>query len=601
MAENSSTHKPRLDDMNIKNSNSSDKSDLIGRGLVYVDNDDDVTSLTRKIKAVSETVAALVPPSRIGVLQSVVNLKLLLLAAKRAHKKLVLITTDQSLINLASGLNIAVADNINAQAKIPQLDNTDELKEDDTIDDSDIIDGTDFENRPAGKRRIGKAKVISQSSDQEIESAVAALDQDDRINNDYNANGIDDDEEEDRPKPKRLMRIPNIHKLQRRIIIIGLLAIIGIGGLVWALIYAPVVNITIKASATPVEVNNKLKLVPNGTVDVAEGHLPAIIKQKKISETTPITPTGSKEVGNKAHGQIAICLPALPIDPYEGTENAVTVPAGTRVAINGKQFTTDGPVTVKGGFRRGNNECNERANWYTVRATAVNYGEESNIKSGSKASIARFTGVSAVARGDFSGGSKRKIKVIEQADVDKALAEIDKRIDSDKVRQELKSALHESVVEVNGGFTMTRSKPSYSPAIGEEVTKSPDLSIEVTYTMVGIRREDLNKLIEHGVKMEHKSRDQYKIYDYGIDKILFSDFRAEHGNYFVKLKTTSYIGSVIDENKLRQDFINKKSEEIKQMARRIRGVEDVSVNMSPFWVSYTNNPDKIHIKFSIDQ
>ncbi len=109
-------------------------SGLQGRGLIYIDTDDDVTSIVGKIKAAKETVVALVPPKRIGVLQSAVNLKLLQRAAKLAHKRLSIVTLDKALTNLASGLTIPVAKNINAQARLLEVDNVDD-------DDDDIIDG----------------------------------------------------------------------------------------------------------------------------------------------------------------------------------------------------------------------------------------------------------------------------------------------------------------------------------------------------------------------------------------------------------------------------------------------------------------------------
>ena len=77
-------------------------SGLQGRGLIYIDTDDDVTSIVSKIKAAKETVVALVPPKRIGVLQSAVNLKLLQRAAKLAHKRLSIVTLDKALTNLAA-------------------------------------------------------------------------------------------------------------------------------------------------------------------------------------------------------------------------------------------------------------------------------------------------------------------------------------------------------------------------------------------------------------------------------------------------------------------------------------------------------------------
>ena len=78
------------------------KSELRGRELIYIDTDDDITSLVEKIKEASGAVVALVPPKRIGVLQSVVNLRLLQRAAKTAKKHLAIVTTDPALVNLAA-------------------------------------------------------------------------------------------------------------------------------------------------------------------------------------------------------------------------------------------------------------------------------------------------------------------------------------------------------------------------------------------------------------------------------------------------------------------------------------------------------------------
>ena len=150
------------------------KSDLRGRDLIYIDTDDDVTSIVGRIKQSSEVVVALVPPKRIGVLQSVVNLRLL------AKKRLAIVTTDPSLVNLASGLGIPVAKNINAQAKVPDMVDEEEI--------SDVIDGNDIavSDIPRSRREA--------SEDKEISAAVVAIETDDRIKNDLDADGVPDDE-----------------------------------------------------------------------------------------------------------------------------------------------------------------------------------------------------------------------------------------------------------------------------------------------------------------------------------------------------------------------------------------------------------------------
>ena len=47
------------------------------KDIIYIDVEDDITAIIGKIKESKEKIIALVPPKRIGVLQSAVNLRLL--------------------------------------------------------------------------------------------------------------------------------------------------------------------------------------------------------------------------------------------------------------------------------------------------------------------------------------------------------------------------------------------------------------------------------------------------------------------------------------------------------------------------------------------
>ncbi|MCZ2444350.1 MAG: hypothetical protein LC101_11310, partial [Flavobacteriales bacterium] len=68
-----------------------------------------------------------VVPSRSGLLQSSVNVKLLKKAAKDSRKKLVLVTSDKITKNLAGVSGVAVASSVKAMAHVP-----DSLSEDST-------------------------------------------------------------------------------------------------------------------------------------------------------------------------------------------------------------------------------------------------------------------------------------------------------------------------------------------------------------------------------------------------------------------------------------------------------------------------------------
>ena len=112
------------------------------KDVIYIDVEDDITAIIGKVKAAKEKVVALVPPKRIGVLQSAVNLRLLARTADLSNKHLVLITNNQALLALASSAKIPVAKNLQSK---PEIADIPALQVD---DDDDIIDG---EQLPVGE------------------------------------------------------------------------------------------------------------------------------------------------------------------------------------------------------------------------------------------------------------------------------------------------------------------------------------------------------------------------------------------------------------------------------------------------------------------
>ncbi|PLS80971.1 hypothetical protein CYG49_03505, partial [Candidatus Saccharibacteria bacterium] len=107
------------------------------KDVIYIDIEDDITSIIERVKGASAKIVALVPPKRIGVLQSAVNLKLLQKAAAGVGKRVVLITSDQSLAALAAGVKIPVAKNLQSRPEIAPIAAL-------SIDDSDIINGEEL-------------------------------------------------------------------------------------------------------------------------------------------------------------------------------------------------------------------------------------------------------------------------------------------------------------------------------------------------------------------------------------------------------------------------------------------------------------------------
>ena len=565
------------------------KSDLRGRDLIYIDTDDDVTSIVGRIKQSSEVVVALVPPKRIGVLQSVVNLRLLQRAAKMAKKRLAIVTTDPSLVNLASGLGIPVAKNINAQAKVPDMVDEEEI--------SDVIDGNDIavSDIPRSRRET--------SEDKEISAAVAAIETDDRIKNDLDADGVPDDEEEKPKKPaKKKSKVPNINSLRNKLLIGGGITVVLIGFLVWALIFAPQATITIQAKTSPLEISKTLTLIPSSDKNVADGQLSPVVKQKKTNESVEFEATGSREVGENAAGTVAFCYETTRNDPNsdELRRNIITLPAGTRLYANGVQFVTDAELRVEGGWN--NAEDKQCETYYSVKATAVNIGPEGNISQNTMMSVSGYSELTALAKENFTGGSKETVKVVQQSDVDAAVAKLRERGDSDAARDELKGQMSDSTVVIDSSFNTGQGEVKVSPAVGESPAENgkATASLEITYTLVGVDRDDLGEVLDEQLKSETDGKNQ-KVYNNGLNEVKFSGFTTVDNGYSVVINTNGHVGPIINEDDVRKQAVGKKSEEIRALLMETDGVNDVSVNMSPFWVSKAPAENKIKVNFEINE
>lgn len=564
----------------VKLDNTPSHDKLAGRDTIYVDTEDDITSIIEKVKESDSSVLALVPPKRAGVLQSVVNLKLLQKAAKSGRKKIALITTNTSLITLAAGLRIPVANNLTAQPELPEA-----LELDDT--DIDVINGDEI--------AIGDLARVSNrpsaNEDKGISAAVAAIETDDKIKNDVDADGVPDNKPK---KPAKTKRIPNFNAFRKKLLIFGSLGLVLIAFLIWAIVFAPHGTITIAAETTPKDISVAVSLRPNAATNVDSKVIQPVIKQIKKTETVNFTATGSKDVGEKAKGKIVIYN-------KQGTGQSVSLAAGTTLRTSdGLQFSLDSAITVGGSTTDGSTIFPGSAN---ANVTAINIGPSYNIEADAELSIAgqSATKVYAVAKGSFTGGSKETVKVVQQSDLDLVAEKLKDQGDQNKIKDELTSQMDKEVVVLSDSFAASYGAISSKPALNETVSSgSATATMEITYTLIGITTTDLTSLIE----TQLGDLENQKVYNNGVDKIQFKNFVASGaGNYSVTINATAQIGPDLDKRKdqIRENAVGKRSGEIVEDIESIPGVSSVKVDFSPFWVSSAPAADKLKVEFTVNE
>lgn len=534
----------------------------MNKDVVYIDVEDDITAIIGKVKGSKEKIVALVPPKRIGVLQSAVNLRLLQRAATQSNKRIVLITNNQALSALSAAASIPVAKNLQSKpeiAEIPALD----------VDNGeDVIDGSQL---PVGDI----AKALDKNDDVDGgEELIEGID-------------LSETEENTRPKPKPIKKssgkkVPNFNSFRKKLFI-GLGAgVVLIGVLVWALVFAPAATVIITARTTTVPVSGVVTLA--AATDAEAGTLKTLTETIEREASVEFEATGEKDVGEKATGTVRFTS-----DSYSALLAGITISAGTPVkTTSGHTFFTD--TTVRLSISSGNTG--------TTGVTAADSGTNYNGASGSVSGAP--SSVNASLTDATSGGTSKVVPIVVAADVQAAKEKLVAEA-TDTIQAELKAEFPDSVRVIDASFIADRQDAVSTPAVGAEAPdKKAKITSKVTYRLNGIEKSELETYLKDVLKKQMQDQTTQKVYKSGIDDVKLNDFARRGDALTVRLVTTGHIGPVINEDEVKEAVIGKKFGDIQNELTKIDGVSDVEVKFPYFWVrTVPNNVDKVTIEFSV--
>jgi hypothetical protein len=541
------------------------------KDVIYVDIEDDITSIIEKVKAAEAKIVALVPPKRIGALQSVVNLKLLQRAADGVEKRVVLITSDNALAALAGGVAIPVAKNLQSKPEIPEIAAL-------SVDDEDVINGEELpvgdlaKTAPASAdafvpptpptTKIAPTSPISPTLPVVGAAAAAAS-----------------------KAPRKGPKVPNFDSFRNKLFLGGGAAVLLIAFLVWALFFAGTATVAITAKTNAVNLDKVLQLNPNGTLDADQGVIKPVTEQIKKTSSVDFDATGKKDVGEKATGTISLV--------NSGESDPVTVPAGSAFTTStGKQFTSNTEVTIAGAKLSGGKVTPGTG---SVPATASAIGEDYNV--GAQSLISNDVTINASFAQATSGGSKRQVTVVSDEDFAKAKEQLGAQ-NADAIKKDLKKQFKSDVIVINESYRADAANPVSAPKVGEESTGRAKLTAETTYSLIGITRDDLKQVFDAITNARIQDKTNQKIYESGDNSVQFSQYSAQEGGVStVKAQSTAQVGPKIDDKQLATQLKGKRSGEIMQLVEAIDGVEKVDVKFSPFWVTKAPAPEKIKITF----
>lgn len=532
------------------------------KDVIYIDVEDDITAIIGKVKAAKEKIVALVPPKRIGVLQSAVNLRLLARMAETNDKRLVLITNNQALIALSAASKIPVAKNLQTKPEIAEIA---ALKVDDG---EDIIDGAQL---PVGEL----ARTVDASASSAVDSVV------DDIAKQAAPAGTVTATRQPLAKASKA-KVPNFDKFRKKLFLIITSIVLLIGFFIWAIFFAPHATIVIAAKTSGLSIDEQVTLDPLAKTDFTTNKLQTVVKTQKKTQSVDFTATGSKDVGDKATGTVTFSTDSI-------SRIGTTIPAGTELtASNGLVYTTNASVTMTLGNSTG----------APAAITAAGSGTKYNGASGSASGAP--SGISASISGTTTGGTDKTITVVTADDVQKATQQLSTS-DDGSVKAQLKTALGKDAVAIDLSYNVTHTDPVSAPAVGQEIDSGKaKLTSDTTYTLMGVMKSELNTYLDAAVATALKNQSNQRSYDNGAKSVSFTQFATNDNVSTVKLSATAQIGPKIDDSKVKQQAEGKRYGDVQAELEAIQGVSGVDVKFSPFWVTTVpKDPGKITVQFDL--
>jgi len=543
----------------------------MNKDVIYIDVDDDITAIIGKVKDSKENIVALVPPKRVGVLQSAVNLRLLDRAAKGVKKRLVLITNNQALIALAAAAQLPVAKNLQSKPELPEIAALE-------VDDGeDVIDGASL---PIGDHaRTAGLPDDDNDTDKAAAGLMAATTM---------ASPPTSGTPPRPPKAKNGSRVPNFDSFRKKLFIGIGAGILLIAFLVWALFFAAHATVVITARTSSENVSKTITLSQAGPTSFSSSTIKAIRQEQKKPQSVEFDATGDKNAGEKASGTMQLNRTSVSSSP-------ITVPAGTSFSSGNYTFVSTESATLAGTSVGPNGIIQDSA---TVRVQATNAGQEYNL--GATSYQSNVSGFSAQGSA-MTGGTTKMIKIVVAADVQKAAEQLATQEDP-TIKAALKSAFGKDVKVIDTSYAVAKSDPVSAPAVGQEATGKAKLTTELTYSMVGVAESDLTKYLDAAVKEEISDQPNQRVYDNGTKAANFTDFANDGTTMKARLVANGKVGPQINDDEIKEKVKGKQYGDIQADISTIQGVDDVDTKFWPFWVrTVPTDTKRITIEFKLNE
>ena len=570
----------------------------MNKDTFYIEPEDDITDIINHIKASKQKIIALVPPKKLNVLRSSINLKLIARTAKMHDKAIVVVATDPTLMKMAALSNLPFAKNLSSRPTLPSEFNEVDLEYPAKAKKVSPSDEIEINEKAAPTSSVSRVRTTNEDAANRANN-TSNLTKNSTMNLDSEEVAKDSEDEEADNQPKKILTLDS---LKNRIIIGVVAAVILIGSFIWAFILAPAAKISVKIKTIAENFSENVSFVTDAKQAVSkDGKFFLETASLEKNSEVEFEATGEKNVGDKATGELRL-IATFDMSTTTATASrpdVATVPQGSAFAYRNLNFLTDQEVKISWDGSISNCDAGRHSGKCqvakTVKATAIEGGAKYNIEAVSSGWQSSVAGVEGYANSAFKGGTDKIQKIVTASDITKAR---EKLTEADGVKEELFEKVPSDDIKIEDSYKKVTADPTSSPAVDQPTENGKaKLTAKTTYSVNYVDKAAIEEYVK-AVVSTRLGGDQ-KIYETG--NIFIEKFQNNNNSVTAKIKATLKTGPEVTEQSVLEKSLGKKVGEVTTLIKSINGVSDVEVNTSFPWVrQIPNDANKVSIKITVE-
>lgn len=339
-------------------------------------------------------------------------------------------------------------------------------------------------------------------------------------------------------------------------------------------------QVTIRVKSQPQEENFNAQVVEGSDSNFQNKQIAGKLQVASASGSQKGVPSGKKKLGNSAKGNVTV---------FNWTTSQVSFPTKTTIiSPSGVKFNLDSSVQVA-------SRSASQPGQTPVPVTAVDFGPEANLSSGTDFSFQQYDSLLYSARNDnaFTGGDEKEITVVSAIDMDKLEKSLTAEL-KDKAIENLKSSSSNKVIN-DDVITIDVASKQFDKKVDEEATLF-NLDMEITASALTYEQSTLSELLASVANQDAPQDLEAKKENI---EILSVNSKVSGGKLNLAGRFRANFIPKFDENDLKGKIAGKSEKQTREILLQVPQISDVSVNFSPGFLLAPKIPkkgDKVTIK-----